>query len=656
MCGILGWLKRDDAAIDVTAFQQALDLIRHRGPDGEGYLLYGANNAPPTVAAGRDTPAELRLPLVQGLAAQRWRLALGHRRLSILDLSAAGHQPMCAPSGSHWIVFNGEIYNYVELRTELAKLGHRFKTGSDTEVLLAAYESWGEALLPRLIGMFAFAVLDLAKQALFLARDPFGIKPLYLAESNCQLAFGSEIRPLLALGAASRQIHHQATYHYLRYGDRLVGDTTMFRDVRCLPAGCSMWVPLDRVRASDSAPMPVRYWRASVRAPQRLGFDDAVGQVRQAFDESVRMHLRSDVPVGTCLSGGLDSSSIALTARSFMPAGSEFHAFTFVANDESISEKPYADLVAGVVHHEVCPGDADLERDLQRLMQAQELPFGSSSIYAQFRVFELAHRAGIKVMLDGQGADEVFGGYLSLLGARIAGLLSQGRVLAAARLVRAAPGNARAALPRMLLAALGRLLPAGMAPWARSIVGEQAAPQWLSQQWLDAAGVKATLPNYGRGRYALRAEMQMAIETLSLPQLLRYEDLNSMHFSIESRVPFCVPRLAELALSFPDEFLISRGGVTKSVFREAMVGRVPDAIIHREKVGFLPPERKWLAALQPLVDRTLDGSAFAKLPFFDPQRVRDSYQREIAARGLWPQHLWRILNLCWWIEHNKVAL
>jgi asparagine synthase (glutamine-hydrolysing) len=271
-------------------------------------------------------------------------------------------------------------------------------------------------------------------------------------------------------------------------------------------------------------------------------------------------------------------------------------------------------------------------------------------MYAQFRVFRLVRDAGIKVVLDGQGSDEIFAGYYSLIGARITGLLAQLRLVGAARALAGAPGNARAFRPRMVATAAGRLLPPGMQQAVAGLLGEPAYPAWLRADWFEARGVRPRLRAHGRGRDALREELKLGIEHLTLPALLRYEDSNSMHHSIESRVPFCVPELAEYALALPDEYLISRQGETKSVFRAAVADLLPEGILRREKVGFAVPERIWLRELRGWVA----DAPTAALPFAEAKQVSREIDRALAADGRWPPHVWRIVNMAFWARAFEV--
>jgi asparagine synthase (glutamine-hydrolysing) len=640
MCGILGILGKQPLAVAPGQLQSALTALRHRGPDDEGFLLFGNGSPMPLAFAGPDTVGGLGLPPLAAARAGDFSCAFGHRRLSIIDLSPAGHQPMSSGDGRYWITYNGEIYNYLELRAELESAGARFRTASDTEVLIEAYRRWGEDMLPRLVGMFAFAILDLDRNKVLLARDHFGIKPLYLARLPDGLAFASEIKALLALPGLRPLGDPVLAYQYLRYGERDARPETLFAGIERLPAAHFLRVDLD----SLSIDGPRRYWRIDPAARADVDPAAAVRRVRELFEESVRLHLRSDVPVGACLSGGLDSTAIVLQAERLLGGRGSVGTFTFIADDPAISEEPFVDLVASPLARKVRPLAGEIAEDIDDLLRAQELPFDNLSIYAQFRVFRLAHESGIKVMLDGQGSDEIFGGYYTFIGAKITAALARLRPDVALRVLAAAPANARVLRARMLATAMGRLLPRGLQATAAATFGEPAFPAWLRREWFRARGVRPQLREHGRGRDALRQELRLSVEQLTLPALLRYEDANSMHFSIESRVPFCTPRLAEFALSLPEACLVSDVGDTKHVFREAMSGLVPPPILRREKVGFAVPERAWLRELGQWVRE----APFDDLPFVDARGVAKEIDAALASGGRWPPHVWRLVNMAFW--------
>ncbi len=651
MCGIAGIAGRDLAAgPSLARLEHAATRLRHRGPDDEGYALVDTAAGNVRVFGGVDSDSRLALaPLSSAGSVPTSGVALAHRRLSILDLSEAGHQPMSGAGGRYWITFNGEIYNFIELRQTLASLGHRFRTGTDTEVLLAAFAEWDVDALPRLVGMFAFALVDLETRRLILARDPFGIKPLYYVHNGHGLSFASEIPALLELSGSAPVADPVALYSYLRFGFTDATDGTMFAGVRQLPA--AHWLEYD---LTQGGPLTLsRYWGLELRRRTDMPFEAAVAQVGALFRESVQLHLRSDVTLGSCLSGGLDSSAIVMTMRDILGPGADLRTFSFVADEPLISEGPFVEqvsLAARTRSVTVTPSSDDLVRDLEQLIRSQAEPFGSTSIYAQFRVFQAASEAGVTVMLDGQGADEIFGGYLMAVSAQLAGWLVAGRFGDALMLLRHAPMIAAGARRRVALAALGRLLPPALAVRAMHAVGEELFPPWLKREWFEGQGVRAAPRRQGRGRDSLREELAASVESLTLPQLLRYEDRNSMHFSIESRVPFCVPSLAEFALALPPEYLVQRDGTQKAVFRSAMRGVVPQSVLDRPKVGFATPEQLWLRQLTPWLESTLRSDAAQTLPFLHGDGVRRLLAEQLTTRRYLSPSLWRVVNLIHWMR------
>lgn len=649
MCGIAGWVSDGRAPIDVGTLGTVSRILRHRGPDDEGYLLYRPGDLRgPRALGGPDSASALTLAPIAS-AAYDATTALVHRRLSIIDLSPAGHQPMVSADGRYWIVYNGEIYNYVELRAELEAQGASFRSDSDTEVLLAAYGAWGERALPRLVGMFAFAILDVIRDSLFLARDPLGIKPLYYAAVDGQFAFASEIKGLLALPFVTRRGAAAQAYQFLRFGERSADGSTPFANVRSLPAAHCMDVAL---RSAVGA-VPRQYWSVRTTSRRNVTAADAAAELRHLLEESVRLHLRSDVPVGACLSGGLDSSVLVrLASRQLTPA--RMHAFSFLSEEERFSEERWVDMIREPIVHKIRPTADDFAADIADLVAGQDLPFMNLGVYAQFRVFRLAQENGIKVMLDGQGSDELFGGYASLMGVRLTSLLARGRLFEAWRLARALPDTVPLMRLRTLVSSFGRQLPTSLQMAVVDRFAGGVYPRWMRREWFEARGVAPALRAHGRGREAFREELALGVEHLTLPQLLRYEDTNSMRHSIESRVPFCTPALAEFAFSLPDELLISSTGVTKSVLRHAAADIVPREIIHREKLGFHAPDRRWLRAARDVVMPWIEGEAAEHLPFLDAPAARREIEQALASDGFWPPHVWSILGFAGWSKSYAV--
>jgi len=632
--------------------QRMATVLRHRGPNDEGYLTLSAGGVTESWA-GRDTDPELRLPPLD--PNMRARVVLTHRRLSILDLSCAGHQPMTNRTGRFWVVLNGEIYNYLELKYELARLGHVFRTETDTEVLLAALMEWGDAAVRRFRGMFAFAVLDVLAREVLLARDPFGIKPLYYSRlSSGALAFASEMKALVSLPGVSRDPDPTALYEFLRFGVSDHGDTTMFSAIRQLPPGHTLRVGID----TDSLPRPVAFWSLPRRTDSPMSAAEAGSIVREAFSESVAMHMRSDVPVGSCLSGGIDSTAIVAIASELMPEGAQFGTVSFLSEDPVSSEAVYVALAERryrINSHRIEISPADIRQDLTALVRTQDTPFGSLSIYAQYAVFRQACANGLTVMLDGQGSDELLGGYNTAVSAAIAERIAMGRWASAISVARGFNPIGGGAFRRTMLSAIGRFVPPALAPLAMRAVNEPLCPAWLDDEWFSARSVAMEVRPQGRGRQALDQELRLFTEDLSLPQLLRYEDRNSMAFGIESRVPFCDVGFAAAAARIPTALLVTDNGVTKAPLKSAFRGVIPDEIIDRRKVGFNTPDREWLLALNPWLMTVLHQQAH-RMPFLRVDAFLEDLERaRKRERVFFPQSFWRVLSTLLWAESFDVV-
>jgi asparagine synthase (glutamine-hydrolysing) len=652
MCGIFGEINLAGLGFDLASARQALDSIRHRGPDDEGWVCLDTRDRRAVPYGGADTMPELQLPSIGEADPSEFDACLGFRRLSILDLSSAGHQPMRSPDGTCWIVFNGEVYNFIELRRELEAQGHTFVSHGDSEVLLAGYRAWGHGVFSRLEGMFAFCIVDLQHQEVLLGRDHFGIKPLYYTFADGRLLFSSEIRSLLCYPQVGRKLNPEALFRYLRLGSTDGRPETLIRGIWQVPPGC--YGLLDR---NAKALQLTRYWSLDPDRTQPCSLDEASRALLGRLQESVALHLRSDVPLGSCLSGGLDSTTLVMLMKGLLEPGHPVDCFTFITDDPILSEQRFVDVAsraAEVSLHTVAPTPQEFSRDMADLIRTQELPFGGPTVYAQYRVFKLAREAGMTVMLDGQGADEMFGGYYTYLGAKIAEELCRLSFGKVAGILRNTPGNQRQYFFRMLAFALARLLPTGLRPLARPLVGEPLFPDWLPKTWFQERGVRGLERAAGSGRNALKRELALSVSEGSLPALLRYEDRNSMRFSIESRVPFCNHRLAELAFSLPSDHLISGLGATKKVLREAARGLVPDFIIDREKVGFGTPDRAWLSAIRGHVDAVIAEGEGMRLPFLAHMRRETTHALE--ASGVWPSHAWRIFNLIEWMKAFRIEV
>jgi len=622
MCGVLGaFLKRVIPDQDKRV-RSALGTLRHRGPDDSGAESFPCPNG---------------------------SLILGHTRLSIIDLSSAGHQPFHSANGRYVIVYNGEIYNYRELRSELIALGHTFLTESDTEVLLTAWIVWGSSCLHRFVGMFSFAVLDREELTLTCVRDAFGIKPLFYTEEDGGFIFSSEIQALTALKSHKAEVNWQRSYDYLVHGEYDSGEETFFADVKQLPSGHIMVVPL----TEGATPVLSRWWAPRITERIALSRGEATERIRECFLNSVRLHLRSDVALGVALSGGVDSSAVACAMRHVDP-NVPINTFSFIARGSSVDEERWIDIVNQRIQakaHKLIIEPGELVRDIDDVIYAQGEPFGSMSIYAQYRVNQLASSHGVRVTLDGQGADEILGGYTGFPGERVRSLLDKHRLGAACSFIGSWakwPGRSKNLGIRAVLAELSTGSVHEFMRWA---AGMNGTPDWIIP---DAAEDMNIIPRVGRFRSGKEAGGRRVVAQMAnmlikhgLPALLRHGDRNSMRFSVESRVPFLSLELVELMLSMPEDYLVSPSGETKHIFREAMRGIVPDEVLFRkDKIGFEPPEKEWFFSIAGKAREWL--SEDVAIPFVRRDVLLAQFDEVVMGRRPFTWQVWRWINFYRW--------
>jgi asparagine synthase (glutamine-hydrolysing) len=609
MCGIVAVVGSRE--VDRDLIDRMRDRLAHRGPDGARTWI----SADPKGA-----------------------VALGHRRLAIIDLSEAANQPMFSADGALAIVYNGEIYNYIELREELIARDHIFRTESDTEVLLAAYEEWGVDCLQRLNGMFALALWDARQGRLLVARDRFGEKPLFYSRlPDGGMAFASEIKALLAHPDIPAAVDDAGLDAYLnaRYFEN--DELTMFKGVNRLPAAHAMTV--------DGGGQVVRswgYWNIDFSATDDSYRDkEAVERFRDLLERSVSMRLRSDVPVGTSLSGGLDSSTVVAMVAKMKGARGIITQNTFSArfdDDPTMSEGAFIDLVVGataVNAHMVAPDPRRLVDESRLLHYHQEEPFLSASIYLQWCVSRLAAATNTTVLLDGQGADELLGGYPPYFRRHQLDLIESGHWLQALR--------ETGLMSRHLKQA------SALYPEARRRFDDQAA---LRPTQLARHGVKRLRPgaqrSHDEGRF--RALREQALMHDSLPQLLRYADRNSMAFSRETRLPFLDNELVEFVSHLPDRALVADGWL-KLILRQAGVGLIPPEVSWRaDKVGYIAPLDRWLrGTLKEWGRERLFSGPITRLDAYDAQglEARWSEHQSGTAERSWA--LWRWISLNEWL-------
>ncbi|NLX49871.1 MAG: asparagine synthase (glutamine-hydrolyzing) [Methanospirillum sp.] len=599
MCGIAGVVMTGGGGADASLLARMSALLAHRGPDGSGAIVEGP-------------------------------VGLAHRRLAIIDLSEAGRQPMTSPDGALSIVLNGEIFNYLELREELRSAGHEFVTGTDTEVVLAAYAAWGRDCLARFNGMFAFAVLDRRAGEVFLARDRLGVKPLYYARAGDRFLFASEVKALLADPAVGRAPAEEALATFLAWGVLDHSPLTMFDGVLQVPPGHWMAV------GPEGTEGPVRWWDLAVNpavdSPPAVEAD-APARLLGLLEDAVRLRLRSDVPVGTCLSGGIDSSTVvALIARLLETerpgsVGARQQTFSAVYADPRVDERPFVEIAAGsagVAGAYVEPSPDRLLADLLDLVWFQDEPFGSLSIYAQYCVMRLA-AGSVTVVLDGQGADEQLAGYIAYQGTHLSTLARRGR------------------FGLLVLEALGTLR------HHRGFFADAARELLVRRNRRGLLRVAA--PPVGRYAGDLDRVLRQETTSANLPGLLHYEDRNSMRFSLEARVPFLDYRVVEYLASLPLDQKLRRG-VTKRVLRRAIRGLVPEEIRCRmDKMGFVTPEEVWMGReLAPLVEEVFASASFRSRPYWDADAVAADFARFRAGNAPYSWEVFRVFVTELWLR------
>lgn len=655
MCGITGlWHLDQNRTVSPQLIHQMTSLLRHRGPDDEGYLF--ANTATGCVAecGGPDTVSPLNLPDARGLDDTAcFNLAFGFRRLSIIDVSPAGHQPMSTADGLLWLVYNGEIYNYLELRAELEAKGYSFKTATDTEVILYAYREWGADCLQRFNGMWAFALWDAQKRQLFCARDRFGIKPFYYVWDGETFAFASEIKALLQLPDLPRRPNNSVIYDYLRSGGLDYTGETFFENILQLPAAHHLTLQNNRLAVSS-------YWDLDLPGAAGPPQDESAyaQEFYHLFEDAIRLHLRSDVPVGTCLSGGLDSSAIVVVANNLLfngntgpeIVGRQQKTFSSCFDDPRFDERQYIEPVlaaTGAERNFTFPSAQKLMQAVPRLIWHHDEPFPSTSIFAQWSVMELAASRGVKVLLDGQGGDELLAGYQPCFDFYWGSLLRQGHW--------GELGQDLAAYRRLFDSSL----PGLAARTARTF----APVSWQGMvRRARAGGTLGLNPEFARtyrrktrefvyrGRDPFRHYLY-DLTRYGLPRLLRFEDRNSMAHSIEARVPFLDYRLVEFSFALPAEQKIKRG-LTKVVLRNALRDVLPEPIRMRtNKMGFVTPEQTWLAnELYDWLYAIITSESFQNREYFDAPQILQALQAHAAGQRDISALAWRWVNLELWLR------
>jgi asparagine synthase (glutamine-hydrolysing) len=635
MCGIAGFLNRGQRRLQSTVLNSFSECMFNRGPDDVGFLKYNGKLV-----------EKSRNPNVK----EDDFVGFVHRRLSILDLSPSGWQPMSSEDDKIHLILNGEIYNFLELKSELVDLGYSFSSQSDTEVLLAGYLHWGEQVFAKCLGMFAIAILDTVKQELILARDPFGIKPIYYSDSEGLFTFASDCSAVCQEESVSKELNAEMVFRYLRWGTVSYGSQSFFKHISVLQPGSILALKL----AGSCSPRISSFYAMPKENSYGKDFEVASKELRQKLLQSVKIHLRSDVPVGIALSGGVDSTSLALLAREIEP-NIPLRAYSFVAQQEHINELPLVKSVAdtaGLQLHQVKISSQEFPALAEEACSKMRIPMGSTSSLAEYCVYQAARKDGVIVMLSGQGPDELMAGYSRYRPFAVASALFSGKIGRAVRTFFKSIKEPGTGAPMMLGWLLTILFPVKLQVAFRKIAGKEVVPAEISLNWIqkNKGPWETSFPKVRKLQDILRHDCMAG----GLQNQLIWSDQASMAHSVEARLPFVLPTISDHVLAMPDEYLVSNEAKCKSILRSAMSGTIPEAILQvRKKIGFESDDQILMRENWEWVDSIFKSKDFQSLPFFDHSALLEGWAK-VKEGGPYRDIFWRALNLHLWLRANSV--
>lgn len=653
MCGISGVIS--SRYINHHSLNEMNKIIKHRGPDDEGFVLFKDNEF--EVLGGFDTASESReshesySPRTDIISTTfEGHVGFGHRRLSILDLSPKGHQPMCSKDERFWITYNGEIYNYIEIRIELINLGYTFITDTDTEVILSAYQEWGVDCQHRFNGMWAFAIYDRKEKTIFLSRDRFGIKPLYYWYSpEGNFYFASEIKQFTVLPGWKAVLNKVRALDYLY--DALTDHTeeSLFKGVYSIPPSHYVHLDLEKIKTNRSKIVPEK-WYTIIVEDTKQSFDEAKNEFLKRFKDSVKLHLRADVAVGSALSGGIDSSSIVSYINSLLKKENKSYlqkTFSSCSEDPKYDEKIWMEEVVKetqVDGHYVYPKGEDVFKLTEKLTWFMDEPYQSQSAFLGYHVFMEAKKNDVVVLLNGQGADEYLSGYGSYKYIRQINLLRKFKLKKLYT-----EFNKTAPFFRFILVSILNRLPL----LKQKIKAKNGLDKVLD---FNKIGKKSGILDFiDMNSHVNVSKNQLFVDPL--PRYLRWEDRNSMAHSVEARVPFLDYRLIELVHSLPLTYL-DGPNQSKYILVEAMKGILPEKVRNRkDKKGFITPEQKWfmLEFRNEFIKLFEDNVQYAKGIINKDEGKKYLYDMQ-NGKIPFDYSYWRIILFCIWMKTFNVEI
>ena len=625
MCGIAGIVNKNNETVSMTKLKRMTDIIEHRGPDAQGQWSESA-------------------------------VALGHRRLSIIDLSKESNQPMISNDCNYVITYNGEVYNYLEIREELKEKGVKFKTSSDTEVILEAYKAYGETCLQRFNGMWAFCIYDKIKNILFISRDRFGVKPLYYLENSSVFAFGSEAKEIIAAYPEENIPSVNGIYRYLANGGENLDELGYYQNIKIFPEAHYMIYDLTKHSQTKK-----NFWEVDEKQfyDKWIAGRNPVKTFKRLFDDAVQLRLRSDVEVGACLSGGLDSSAIVGCCHK--KYNQRINTFSSIYQDKDCNEEEYIKEVNEIndtIPHYVYPDceESDFNNHMNKIIFHHDGPVQGASLFSQYMVMKKIHNH-VKVVLDGQGADEMFAGYIPYYSYLIDDLANKKGSLGKLQAIRTLV---------LIKCEWPEILGAISTDTIVSLVGMKNGKQFqndknfqnnqfrrscplFTKKFIEMSNDRLDLKPY---QCSTKLNTQLCNDVIrnSIPRLLHNEDSNAMAFSIESRIPFLDYRLVEFSIALGENYKI-RNGWTKWIVRKGCKRYLPDKVRKRKsKMGFPAPFARWLREGESKEDYKKIIFALGKRNIVPMDTIESFYEAHISNKTDMSMMLFKFYCLELWLR------
>ena len=628
MCGISGFLSFTNNTLTVSEVKNILHSLKNRGPDGTGVLTYD------TLTNSNDKIKRSNINNIEILK----NFILIHSRLSIIDIKDRSNQPMVSADGNYAIIFNGEIYNFLEIKKKLEKDGVKFNTLSDTEVLLNGYKFYGEKILNQIEGMYAFCILDLKKNILFCARDPFGIKPFYYHSNDNFFAFASTPKTLLEIRRIKRVPNYNLLYDFIINGRNENSEESFFEGIKQLKPGTFLEISTKSFKINIK-----EFWNLNFKTKNNLNFEQTTYELKKLINSSIKEQLVSDVPLCSFLSGGLDSSIICKEISNITKQ--KLNTFSFVAKNFEFSEEKWINLMNKEISakaHLVYPESDELANSLDYLTYEQDEPYASCTIFAQYSIFKKIKELGFKVVLDGQGSDELFAGYRSYMLALMSDQIKGLQLISLIKNIQSIIFYPKIFNINSILFLKKNIL--------KNFFFKEQLPGWINKESFNRRYNFDVKVNKTNNDSEIKKLIYKKFYETSLPHLLRLGDRNSMSCSIENRFPFLNTKIAQLAFEMPDDFLIKNGNY-KHILKETYKNSLPTEIINRKmRIGFYTPMQNWLVQQRHFLEKIINSDICGDSQIFNKKELLNEWNRMITNKTYFDWRFWRWISVIKWLE------